>query len=385
MSENDESNKPQIETVSSKVGQLRKTPKSEREDDDVAPPLGKGWIFAILCIFLGIMIIATVTLGVMGQRSFQDIRASKKEIAAIQAKVETSDSEVTEKQKLTTEQLATLKQKFQVLENDVTTLQHNSKDRNRNWVLQEVEYLINLAQYNAKYEQNVPIIVNLLKQADGQLADLNDPSLTGVREKLTNALVAYKAIPKEDLQGTLLKLASLSKQIPDLPTKFELAAKPAIKIAAIEKSSESDANVPGWKKHLQTALEKLQQIVVIRHHVEPAQQIPASISRSVVDQHLEMLLTQLQWAVMHQNQKVFQDALHQAISWVEKNYSINAEQTKAFINILTEMQAINLQPKLPDLENLQIQLKQALLHNPYAKSRYAVNNTAQATSNTEAH
>lgn len=214
---------------------------------------------------------------------------------------------------------------------------------NRNWQLAEAEYLIQLANFSVNFEQNASVATQLLEAADERIASVNNPQLLPVRQTLANNIAALKAVPKVDIPAILLQLNALGAQVAKLPviaTPNEVPQAP---------SPKHHHHQPGWKRGLSQSWKQLKQIIVVQYHNQPVGQLITPEKRNYLDLHLQMLLSQAEWACLHHESTLYSASLQQAIEWVKNDYVGSAPQTQAMLTSLQQLAQNNIAPALPDI------------------------------------
>lgn len=216
---------------------------------------------------------------------------------------------------------------------------------NRNWQLAEAEYLIQLANFSVNFEQNAALATQLLEAADERIASLNNPQLLPMRQTLANNIAALKAVPKVDISAILLQLNALGAQVSQLPviaTPNEVPQAPA---------PSHHRHQPGWKRGLAQSWQQLKQIIVVQYHNQPVGQLITPEKRNYLDLHLQMLLSQAEWACLHHQGPLYSSSLQQAIDWVKNDYVGSASQTQAMLTSLQQLAQNNIAPPLPDISS----------------------------------
>jgi uncharacterized protein HemX len=151
-------------------------------------------------------------------------------------------------------------------------------------------------------------------------------------------------VPVIDSEGILIGLNALIGQIKELPiiTTPENVPPPA---------KPRHHPLPGWKRNLQESWDQLRKLIVIQYHNQPVGELVAPENRIFLDMHLEMLLTQAQWAVIHQKPKLYQASLISATNWVKNYFVVTSPKTQGMLQGLSNLSSINIAPQLPSVSN----------------------------------
>lgn len=249
-----------------------------------------------------------------------------------------------------TQQVATLASNNAEQNTQITALQQHlqnvvsmSSRKDYDWILTEANYLVKQAQFSLEFDQNPDLAEQLLKTADNRIASLHNPSLVPVRQALMNNIQALKAVPRVHQENVLLTINALGEQIGQLPIvsdATQLNSKP---------SDENDKALSGWRRGLVASWRQLQQVIIVQYHPQAVNQLILPINRSYLDIHLQMLLGQAQWALLHHEQAVYQQSLKNASTWINQYYIADAAQTQSFLNTLEQLAQIQVAPSLPNL------------------------------------
>lgn len=216
----------------------------------------------------------------------------------------------------------------------------------RAWQLAEVDYLVRLASYNLSYSQDAPAALALLQTADRRLAQLNDPDFNQIRQQLANVIAPLQVIAKADIAGILAKLTALQQQVQELA----LITPPDFNKNKTNAAANINEPKTLWEKITAHGLDTLKSLVIIRRHQEPIEPLLDAEQFKYLRQNLQWQLQQAQWAVLHGKQALYQNSLQQAIVSVRTYFASENAQAATFIQNLTELQQIKIQPALPSLD-----------------------------------
>lgn len=217
-----------------------------------------------------------------------------------------------------------------------------NQQKDYNAVLTEAGYLIRQAQFALEFDQNPDVAQQLIIAADNRIASLKNPALMPVRQVLTNNIQSLKAVPRVPIDSILLNINALGQQIETLPVVSDNQKKNLSTKALTEKTT-------GWKRALAASWQQLRQVIVVQYHPQPVNQLILPVNRSYLDIHLQMLLGQASWAVLHYQTTIYQKSLQAAIDWVNNYYIADAPATRSFLNTLQQLNQININPTLPNL------------------------------------
>jgi len=289
------------------------------------------------------------------ERDFSlDAKRASKVLASLQQQMHTVQQNIQQLQTVLSSQQTQLQQMALSPENT----DHNTRG------LAEVVHILQLANYELTFSQNIAVGIVLLQTADKRLASLSDPNLIRIRNLLAQSLVTLQAVPKVDIAGLLTRINALQIQANQLPLLMPMQA---VKSQAKETDS-SQATHASWKDTMAKSWQGLQKLVVIQRHDQPIASLLPQEQQVYLQQNLQLLLQQAQWAVMQRQGTVYQTSLQQAEQWVKLYFASNAAVTQSMLEGITELQKINIQPLLPDITNVLQALQQVIASESLNKS-----------------
>ncbi len=336
------------------------TTENEQQDTVVAKP--SSHLFLRLMVLLSFLL-AAAALGAsvyfwqLIQQSSHTQASEDQQLQQIQQQLSVTDEALDKQQ-----------DKLSLQQKVLNQLSAQTNQRDRTLVLAETEYLTRLASFSLHFEHNIPQAIQLLETANKRLVSLNDPTLMKIREVLTEKVTQLQAVPSPDISGILLKLNALGEQINKMPLVVSKAededsddTQGVKKANGDSAQTTQDAKPSVWRRSWNKTWGALKSVVVIKHQDES--KIVAPTQRNYIDQHLQLLLAQAQWGLLRHQEQIYADSLKQAIKWVQQYYNLDAQQTKALLHSLNELEKVQVQPKVPDLgESIEL-IKQSLNKN----------------------
>lgn len=217
------------------------------------------------------------------------------------------------------------------------------------FLAEEAKHLIVTSQIILLYDHNYELAKKQMIEADQKIQEINDPSLNPIRQELNNALVALNTTPKIDQSGLTMRLFAISDQV------NSLSALPVIN--APTKNVPPKTLHANWREKLWATLESLREIISIRRLPGTIKPLPSEEQQLYLIEIIRLQLTQAQWAVIHQDSKLYQASLGAAKKNLQQYYSMNPTGAN-LINMITELQQYNINPSLPDLSNAVTLLQQ---------------------------
>lgn len=215
------------------------------------------------------------------------------------------------------------------------------------WVLEEVEYLLLIANHSLQLQGDVPIAIAALEAADSRLLDTGDPGTIAARTQIGEEIQTLKALQQADVVGIAARLSSVIKMLPELPIKYtQINTKEKI-AALIEKKASHDA------KNLQQAskdfLHELRSLVVLRKMNETPKPLMSPDEKFFLQQNMQLKLETARAALLAGKQTIFSQTLNEAALWLERFFDVEVTQAAQILEELKSLEKMNISTKLPDI------------------------------------
>lgn len=207
------------------------------------------------------------------------------------------------------------------------------------WKVAQAEYLTNMAQDNLQFSHDVKLALVLLQQANEIVTSLTDTRLSTLRDALSADITHLQAITPIDTTDIFTQLKTLNEQLDKLP--LPKAALQADTAAAAMSPSEK---LPWWKAGLHKSWELLGRIVIVRKTGDSDLPLALPDETQLLYQNLHAQMENATWGLLHQNKTVYQSSLSQVIAMVKKYFVQDADESKAMLQALEKLQAIDISP-----------------------------------------
>jgi uroporphyrin-3 C-methyltransferase len=227
-----------------------------------------------------------------------------------------------------------------------SVIQKNFTSNNNLVRLNEIKELIQLANYNLFYLHDPNNALSALSLANKQLTELGNlpSSVETLRNSLTQNINQLNTLPHLDLGNTLAQLNNLKTQVTALPL---LDTTPETKEIINPPAQITSQNK--WINAIQTSLHNFQQLIVVRHLDKPIEPLLPEIQQQYLQQNLQLLLQQAQWALLHHQQTIYQSSLQQTKQVIQQYFAEKSSATQSIFQKINELEKINLQEELPNL------------------------------------
>lgn len=244
--------------------------------------------------------------------------------------------------------LGDIQTKEQALRESVQKL-HDKLDRNSDdWVVAEAEYLIRVADQRLQLTRDTHTAVRALENADQRLRDMGDPSLLEVRKKITDDIVALRAVPDPDIEGMALTLSGLAQRVDVLP----LTGGPAEHTMPDTAEAKGDAApTSGWRGFVNRLWGQIKTLVVIQHKGAGGKPLLPPDERYFLRENLRLKLESARLALLRHDNKTFSDVLGTAGKWLTDYFDPQSQAVISMQDSLKELAGTELTPKLPDVSD----------------------------------
>lgn len=319
------------------------TPTIEEENTTTASPSTKptaarnpALLLAIIALFLAV--ITAADLNFLNRRVKENVVAANNQIIAVRNQLTTQiNTNVVNS-------LRNLQQQQQQQQQALQQLQQMAAGNQNYWLLAEINYLVQLAEYTLHFTQDIPSAIKLLQAADERATQVNSLDL---RQLLAKNILTLQNIPPLDLAGITSRLNSLQQQIMQLPLRLPHTP------AQVPGSNTSNSNnLSPWQQALHSSWHTLQTLIVVRRTDQTIEPLLPEIQLAYLQQNLQLLLLQAQIAALRGQATSYQNSLQQAKNQITRYFAINALVTQSTLQTLLALQKINVQPTLPDLSGL---------------------------------
>lgn len=294
-------------------------------------------------LFLLLVIAAAGVGGYYGFTFIKQQTARMETLAAAQAQLHDQNAQL--KSQLD-ESLQTLSKQQSDLANDIQTLRARDQHLRKDWLLNEAEYLLQLANYRLLFARDINTAIAALHTADDRLRETGDPGLIGVRKVIAESVQALKAVPQADLAGLSLSMSAITKDVASLPlnTPDPLSRQTEQKTVGAE-----TRKVKSWSALPAAIWHDLKGLIIIRDHSQPVEPLLAPDQRFFLTENLRLQIEQARLAMLTGHAEVYQERLATAIHWVEKYFDKESARTQATLATLKQLQSSAIAPPLPDI------------------------------------
>lgn len=246
----------------------------------------------------------------------------------------------------TQNQLGTVEQKQQQMSEQLSELlareKLSSADIKRTWALQEIDYLLNIANQRALLAHDVAGAREALIMADEQLEALSDYRLHPLRALIAEDMMALDALAELDVAGMALQLQVAAKRI----NQLRVAKGPEVSAdTALEMTPP--VSEAGWQQAVNDVWQQIRSLVVIRHDQSGESAVLVPEQRYFLYQNLRLQLESARLALLNADASSYQHSLQTAVSWLERYFA--GDERDAMLNTLNALQQQQIAIAIPDI------------------------------------
>lgn len=294
----------------------------------------------LFCLILLLIAVAMLTYGIFALQKIKYKTAKKLQaVTAIQQTNQAALMSIQEKLKDNDAMLAAAKTLSAQQAKLVADFRSAQQGDLLKWQVAEAQNLTQLANDQIQFNHDINLSKLLLQRADEKLATVKDPQVLTIRKAIADDLANLNALPPYDKTTLYLKVASLNQQIDRLP--LIQANLPATRDTTTASVNE---NLSWWKAALINAWEGLKQIVVIRKINNETLPLSSPEEKNYLYLNLHNQFNNMIYAVLHQNNMIFQTSRQQAANWINAYFDLNADITKNIQAQLSEFEKMNIDP-----------------------------------------
>lgn len=235
------------------------------------------------------------------------------------------------------------------LQTDIDTL-HNqfyaattpSTDISHHWLLLKAQYALELAQFNAQWSEDKTTTIALLKQADGFLAENNNPELIPVRQTLANEILVEENASTTDVTGLLSQLNAIQHYIATCPYNKSIAKQEN----TLSRPTATPAPLT-MRARIHASLKTLKTFFIVHHHTDPLQPILTPAYKKLQKEIIRLNIQEAEWAILQRNNTVYQLSLQQACDNIRHAFGKGNMKAEQIIQQLEHLQLIQIQETNP--------------------------------------
>ncbi len=229
-------------------------------------------------------------------------------------------------------------------------LEYKTVDHQVDLTLREAASALQIAQWVLVYQKNAQEALHIVQSVYDKVQPISQVGLEPVKRSLRQDVGALKEVPDMALEQLLSDLQYINLKVPSLVT---------IRPLAPQSHDASTAPKEGWQHFKRQFIDGIKKVVVVKKHGE-VQPVLTADSRLVVEQNIQWMLQQAQWALLHRHQSTYQKSLQSASQWIERYFARDAALSQELLAQLEKLVKLDINPDLPDLIRSQQAINQVL-------------------------
>ena len=264
---------------------------------------------------------------------------------------------------------------LKTLHETIAAFLKQNKHARRDWLVNETEYLIKLANHRLILANDIPTAIQALTAADNRLLEIGNPKFIPLRNALAVDIQQLKSVSNIDIVGISAQLAALQQQTDSLPL---LTPDPkTIKQRQSEPSNIS--KIDSWQQLPSAIWQDLLKLFRIQKHNDVIKPLLLPEQRFFLVHNLKLQLEQARLALLSNQPTLFKNRLEQCTQWIKKYFDSQHSLSQATLETLTQLINTNISLNLPDITESLSKLN--LLHsdNESKKSRTQIKTPAKTT------
>ena len=241
------------------------------------------------------------------------------------------------------ERLDAVPGRFAELEARLDALQGGSFDARGDLARSEAEYYLVVANTELTLTRDLATALTALELADGRLAELGDPQLAPVREKIAGELLALRSVRLPDIEGIVFSLGRLAARADALPLRADLPPN-----LGSNPDTAVDAE-PGLGRLWLAIKGTLLDLVRIERRDDPVPQALSAAERVLARRQLQLELELARIAALRADSDAFTSGLETAIVILRRDFDAASVDIEGALALLGELRSFEVDPQRPDI------------------------------------
>jgi len=234
-------------------------------------------------------------------------------------------------------------------------------------LLNDVAHFIDLAQQQLLVGGNVRNAIIPLETAQARLVRSNRQSLAILLQAINGDLDRLRAVESVDVPDTLEQLETLLTWLTEAPLlapqehQLEILETHDDSTAA-DRAAPQDTDQEWWEESIDVAQHwaqrawntmraELAELVSVRRVDDATVLLMTPEQIQGLREHIRLRVSMAQLALMTRQNEIWQMELDTLTQLVEKRFDLSNAKTQRALGLLRELQGVDVQPKLPSLDN----------------------------------
>lgn len=272
------------------------------------------------------------------------VKAFQRSLAKIAADSESQDA-------VLTGHVRTLEEHLSVVDERVKKVETTGED----WLLSEVEYMLNMADLRIGMKEDVKGAVAILKQAETLIKNLpsEDQGLMQVRVAIARDIASLESYRNIDVPGTYAALVTLGDSIEKLPLVQTKLTEPeaALKDAEVKKDAKPSTMLSEINETFAGYL------TIRKHDTAELRALLSPEQRLNFRDSVRLTLDQAETALLKGDQAIYDASLDKIRKWLLDYFVSDNFKVQMAVKKLEELSKVQVKQDLPGVADSQQELK----------------------------
>ena len=229
------------------------------------------------------------------------------------------------------------------LEQRLTAVQGVSPDARRRWLRAEAEYFLTVANAELSLGGRWENAVSGLEFADGKLRELADPSLGGVRARISQELQELRRVNLPDVEGLSYSLSRLTDRVDELPMGPTVPG-------SFDSAGEPPENVePGLGRVWLSLKEAVAGMISVQRSDVPSSRSLTGEEQLLVRRQLALELEMARLGLLRSQAEVFAVGLNAARTLLRRDFDGSDPAVESAVALIEDMLRLDIDPARPDI------------------------------------
>jgi len=233
--------------------------------------------------------------------------------------------------------------RLSTVESTLSSLQGISASARDTWLLAEAEYYMQVANAQLQLANNPELAMLALRHADERILALADPSLTNVRQALSDELRSLELLEKPDTAGITLTLASLANVVDSLPLQQQAPPE------TVSNEPIIDPQLTGMDRALASVRNTFDRVVTVRDAGDASLALSAPEARYFLRANLALQLQAARIALLRGEETIFRQSLDDAYQWLNAYYDVESTGVQSARRTIDDIRESVLRVAMPDI------------------------------------
>ena len=309
-------------------------------------PPGRPWRLVLFLVAL--LALAAGAAGYLYFDISEGRKANEAKLLALAAGVEAlqqSHASLAENARLLDQRLTGIDERFSGMLRELNSLyRHRTSDIG--WQLAEVKYLFLIASQRLALARDAATAQAILQSADARLAEIADPGLIPVRERLIADINRLKAARSTDYAGLALMLADLSDRADELPLNTGEAAQQTAPAA----DDDPVATDNRWQRLARDLWRELKSLVVISRADNNTAALLAPQERYFLYRNLRLQLEMGRLALLIRDEDQYRISVTACTEWLNEYFDTGDARVRSALDSLESAGSIDFDESVPSID-----------------------------------